>query len=390
MKEFLWKHFVKDYENCTDPEVRARYTKLTGTMGITVNTVLCVIKIILGLIINSIAVIADGAHDMADSLAAFITLIGARISRKPADEDHPYGHARAEYIASLTVSVIILMVGYELMKNSIEKCLHPTETTFSWLMVGFMVFAILLKGASALFTIATGKRIDSLPVIAAGTDNRNDVIASIIIVCGMLIHHFTGVELDGYLGCLFSLFIIYSGIMIIKQTIDQILGARPDPEVVKEMEEIIKAHAVILDIHDMVIYSYGPGKNFASFHAEVDAERDIMEIHDAIDHIERELKERLNITVTCHMDPVYVNDPVRNDLDEKIRAVLDEYDAVISFHDLRILHDKGITRVSLDIEVIPGKPYPGEEIARRLKDIIKSVDKDLELDVDFDQGYTVS
>ena len=390
MKEFLWKHFVKDYENYTDPEVRARYTRLTGTMGITVNTVLCILKIILGVVIHSIAVIADGAHDKADSLAAFITLIGARISRKPADEDHPYGHARAEYIASLTVSIIILIVGWELLRNSVDKCLHPVETTFSWAMVCFMVFAILLKGSSALFTIATGKHIDSLPVIAAGTDNRNDVIASIIIVCGMLIHHFSGLELDGYLGCMFSLFIIYSGIMIIRQTVDQLLGARPDPEVVGEMEKIIKSHPVILDVHDMVIYSYGPGRNFGSFHAEVDADRDIMEIHDAIDHIERELKERLNINVTCHMDPVYVNDPVRNELDDKIRAVLDGYEAVRGFHDLRIIHDKGTTSVSLDIEVAPGKQYPGEEICSRLNDIIKSVDEDLDLDIDFDQGYTVS
>ena len=389
MKEFLWKHFVKDYENYTDPEVRGRYTRLTGTMGITVNTVLCVLKIILGLIINSIAVIADGAHDMADSLAAFITLIGARISRKPADEDHPYGHARAEYIASLTVSIIILIVGYELLRNSIDKCLHPAETQFSWAMVGFMIFAILLKGASALFTIATGRHIDSLPVIAAGTDNRNDVIASIIIVIGMLIHHFTGVELDGYLGCMFSLFIIYSGIMIIKKTVDQLLGARPDPEVVKEMEEIIKSHPVVLDVHDLVIYSYGPGRNFGSFHAEVDADRDIMEIHDAIDHIERELRERLNINVTCHMDPVYVNDPVRNELDDSIRAVLDEYDAVEGFHDLRILKDKGRSKVSFDVVVTPGKEYSAAEITDRLTEVIKKKDPDLDLSISFDQAYTV-
>ncbi|MBR6473747.1 MAG: cation transporter [Firmicutes bacterium] len=390
MKEFFWKHFVKDYENYKDPEVRAGYTRLTGTMGILVNTVLCIAKIILGLAIHSIAVIADGAHDMADSLVALITLIGARISRKPADKDHPYGHARAEYIASLTVSVIILIVGYELLKNSVLKCLHPVETTFSWLMVGFMIFAILLKGASALFTIATGKHIDSLSVIAAGTDNRNDVIASIIIVCGMLVHHFTGVELDGYLGCMFSLFIVYSGIMIIRQTVNQLLGARPDPEVVSEMEEIIKSHSVILDVHDMVIYSYGPGKTFGSFHAEVDADRDIMEIHDAIDHIEREVLERLNINVTCHMDPVYVNDPVRNQLDDDIRTVLEDYDAVEGFHDLRILHDKGKAKVSLDVVLTPGKAYSAEEITDRIKEVIKKTDETLELDISFDQAYTIT
>lgn len=161
MKEFIWKKFIKDHENIKDPIVRSRYTRLTGFMGIAVNTVLCVIKIIIGLTIHSIAVMADGIHDMADSLAASVTLIGANLAKKPADEDHPYGHARSEYIASLVVSGIIMFVGYELLKNSVEKCMHPVESEFSWAIVGFMVFAILLKGSSSLFIIATGKRIDS-------------------------------------------------------------------------------------------------------------------------------------------------------------------------------------------------------------------------------------
>lgn len=389
MKEFIWKHLVKDYENYRDPEVRARYTVMTGNLGIAVNTILCVLKIILGIAIKSVAVIADGAHDMADSLAAFITLIASRISRKPADEDHPYGHARAEYVASLTVSAVILVVGFELLKTSFEKCLHPSETTFSWLMVGFMVFAILLKGSSALFIIATGKHIDSLPVIAAGTDNRNDVIASIIIVIGMLIHHFTGVELDGYMGLLFSLFIIYSGIGIIKKTVDQILGARPDPEVVKEMEDIIKSHPVVLGVHDIVIHSYGPGRTYASFDAEVDAESSVVEIHDAIDHIEREIKEKLNIQVTCHMDPVYADDPIKKELSRVIGGVLKSHDEVSGFHDIRIVNDEGRTVVSVDVEIAPGKAFSGSGISREIEEAVKKIDGSFETEISFDQGYTV-
>ena len=239
MKEFIWKKFIKDHENIKDPIVRSRYTRLTGFMGIAVNTVLCVIKIIIGLTIHSIAIMADGIHDMADSLAASVTLIGANLAKKPADEDHPYGHARSEYIASLVVSGIIMFVGYELLKNSVEKCMHPVESEFSWAIVGFMVFAILLKGSSSLFIIATGKRISSLPVIAAGTDNRNDVITSILILIGMLVHHFTGFDPDGYLGIVMSLFILYSGFTLIRQTVDQLLGARPDPEMVKDVIDVI-------------------------------------------------------------------------------------------------------------------------------------------------------
>ena len=390
MKEFIWKKFIKDHENIKDPIVRSRYTRLTGFMGIAVNTVLCVIKIIIGLTIHSIAVMADGIHDMADSLAASVTLIGANLAKKPADEDHPYGHARSEYIASLVVSGIIMFVGYELLKNSVEKCMHPVESEFSWAIVGFMVFAILLKGSSSLFIIATGKRISSLPVIAAGTDNRNDVITSILILIGMLVHHFTGFDPDGYLGIVMSLFILYSGFTLIRQTVDQLLGARPDPEMVKEMEEIIESHPVVLDAHDLVIHSYGPGRTYATFHAEVDADSDIMEVHDALDHIEREISEKLGINVTCHMDPVFADDPIRKELGRTIGKVLEGYTQVKGFHDLRIVHDEDTTKVSFDVEVAPGKDFDGAEIYGKLADAIKSMNGELEIDINFDQAYTVT
>ena len=390
MKEFIWKKFIKDHENIKDPIVRSCYTRLTGFMGIAVNTVLCIIKIVIGLTIHSIAVMADGIHDMADSLAASVTLIGANLAKKPADEDHPYGHARSEYIASLVVSGIIMFVGYELLKNSVEKCMHPMESEFSWAIVGFMVFAILLKGSSSLFIIATGKRISSLPVIAAGTDNRNDVITSILILIGMLVHHFTGFDPDGYLGIVMSLFILYSGYTLIRQTVDQLLGARPDPEMVKEMEEIIESHPVVLNAHDLVIHSYGPGRTYATFHAEVDADSDIMEVHDALDHIEREISEKLGINVTCHMDPVFADDPIRKELGRTIGRVLEGYTQVKGFHDLRIVHDEDTTKVSFDVEVAPGKDFDGAEIYGKLADAIKSINGDLEIDINFDQAYTVT
>ncbi|MDO4517815.1 MAG: cation diffusion facilitator family transporter, partial [Bacillota bacterium] len=311
MREFIWKRFVKNYEDVKNSEVREAYTKLTGTMGILTNSILCIIKIVLGLAINSIAVVADGAHDFADSIAACITLIGARIARIPADKDHPYGHARVEYLSSLVISAIILIVGFELMKSSIDKCIHPTAPEFSWLMIGFVTFAIVWKGSLALFIIATGKRIDSLPIVGTGVDNRNDVVASIMILAGMLIYHFTGFNLDGYMGCIVSLFIFYSGYELIKETVNPLLGEPPSQERVDEMKEIIMSHDKIIGIHDMIIYNYGPGKEFASFHAEVDSREDMIEIHDIIDDIEREIYEQMNIIVTCHMDPVEVDNPIR-------------------------------------------------------------------------------
>ena len=387
MKEFIWKTFVKDYENDKDPEVRERYTKLTGTLGILVNTVLCIAKIILGYMIHSVAVMADGLHDMADSMAACITLIGARIARKPADEDHPYGHARSEYLASLVISAIILVVGWELLTTSVERCLHPVETHFSWLMVAFMIVAILLKGSQALFTIATGKHIRSLPVIAAGTDNRNDVITSIVIVAGMLVSHYTGLQLDGYMGALVSLFILYSGVMLIRETIDPLLGEPPDPEMVSRMKEIILAHPEILGIHDLIVYSYGPGRTFASFHAEVDSREDMIQIHDVIDSIEQELTRTMRITVTAHMDPVEVDNPLRIRMQKLVEEKIREYEEIESVHDLRVSPGEHQTRIIFDVVITPGKSYSREEISRGLTRAVKKEDPSCEVIINFDQAY---
>ncbi|MGX8774634.1 MAG: cation diffusion facilitator family transporter [Bacillota bacterium] len=387
MKEFLWKKFVKDYENYKDPEVRAGYTRLTGTLGIIVNSVLCVIKIVLGFMINSIAVVADGVHDMVDSLAATITLAASVISRKPADKEHPYGHARVEYLASLIVSAIILIIGYQLLRSSIGKCIHPEPTDFSWLMVGFMIFAIILKGSQALFTIATGRRIDSLPVIAAGTDNRNDVISTGIIVLGMLLNHFAGIDIDGYLGCLVSLFIFYTGIQLIRETIGPLLGAAPDPETVEDVRRTVLSHPEILGVHDIVINNYGPGRTFATFHAVVDSTMDLMSAHAAIDHVERELLNEYNINAAGHMDPIVVDDPVRIKAELLISEVIENISGIAGFHDVRIIQGDKHPHVIFDIVLEPGAKADIEEIRRTLTEAIHEKDDSYHVIIDFEQSY---
>ena len=387
MKEFLWKTFVKDYENYKDPEVRGRYTKLTGTLGIIVNSVLCVIKIVMGFMIHSIAVVADGIHDMVDSLAATVTLAASVISRKPADKSHPYGHARAEYIASLVVSAIILIVGYQLLRSSIGKCIHPEPTEFSWLMVGFLIFAVLLKGAQALFTIATGKHIDSLPVIAAGTDNRNDVISTIIIIMGMLLNHFAGVNIDGYLGCLVSLFILYTGVQLIRETIGPLLGSAPDKETVDKMRQIILSNPDILGVHDIAIYNYGPGRTFATFHAVVDSRRDLMSTHASIDQVERELMDNLNINAAGHMDPIDVDDPLRIKAESLIAEIVEDIDGVEGFHDVRIVQGEKHPHVIFDIVMEPGAKADKEKIRQTLTEAIHDKDDSYHVIINFDQSY---
>lgn len=388
MKEWMWKTFVKDYENIKDPVVRNSYTKLTGSLGIIVNTTLSIIKIIIGLATHSIAVIADGAHDIADSLAAFITLLGARLARRPADKDHPYGHARVEYLCGLVVSVIVIVVGVELMKTSVEKVIQGSDFEFAWSTVIIIVLAIIMKGASALFTIATGKRINSLPVIAAGTDNRNDVISSIIIVISMLINYFTGLQLDGYMGCVVSLFILYSGYELIKETISPLLGEAPDPEMVNEIADMVESTPGVLGIHDLVVHNYGPGKVFASIHVEVDSKGDLMESHDMIDQIEMRIKKAMNIEITCHMDPIEIDNPVRLAAIDTLNSVVPTLEGVESFHDVRVVPGPTHTNIIFDLVLTPGIKVDQDEVKNTIQTEISKIDPKYFIVINFDMAYS--
>ena len=265
--------------------------------------------------------------------------------------------------------------------------LHPEPTEFSWLMVAFMVFAILLKGSQALFTIATGKHINSLPVIAAGTDNRNDVLTSIIIVCGMLIHHFTGIDLDGYMGCLVSIFILVSGIQLILKTVSPLLGEPPNQEMIDEMREIILKQPEVLNTHGIVIYNYGPGRTFASFHAEVDSRNNIMDVHTVIDQIERELKEKLNIDAAGHMDPIVVDDPIRIRIEEILNDTIPHIDGVQSFHDVRIMPRKDHLHIVFDIVMEPEAMEARDEIEQKLTEVITAENDNYQVIINFDQSY---
>ena len=273
------------------------------------------------------------------------------------------------------------------MRSSIDKIIHPEPTTFSWLMVGFMVFAILLKGSQALFTIATGRHISSLPVIAAGTDNRNDVITGIVIVIGMLLHHFVGLDLDGIMGCIVSLFILYTGIHIIRETVNPLLGSPPDKEVIEEMRGIIMEHPEVLGAHDIIVYNYGPGRAYASFHAQVDSRSDLMAVHTVIDQIERQLKEKMNIDAAGHVDPIVVDDPERDRVIEVLDKAIPEIDGVDSYHDVRVIPRKDHQHVIFDVVLLPEALTRKDEIADRLTEILEAEDKKYQVIINFDQAF---
>ncbi|MGN0713820.1 MAG: cation diffusion facilitator family transporter, partial [Anaerovoracaceae bacterium] len=291
MGTFLFRHFIKNYEDVKDPHVRDSYGKLAGVVGIISNVVLCLMKVAVGLIAGSIAIVADGINNLADSASSVITLVGFKLAAMPEDEEHPYGHARYEYLSSLAVSVIIILVGFELGKSSLDKILHPTPLDFSWTVVLVLVIAIAIKVWQALFNVSAGKRIDSMALIATGADSRNDVIATSAVLISLLIGNFCSVQIDGYMGAAVALFIIWSGISLVRETISPLLGEAPDGELVKQIEEITMSYEGALGIHDLVVHNYGPGKIFASLHIEVDASEDVMVSHDLIDNIEHRLQK---------------------------------------------------------------------------------------------------
>ena len=387
MGNFLFKWFIKDYENTRDPKVRDDYGKLAGIVGIISNTILCTMKILIGLISGSISIVADGINNLADGASSNITLLGFKLASLPEDEEHPYGHARIEYIAGMAVSVMILIVGFELGKSSLEKIITPEPLEFSWTVVIVLLIAIAIKVWQAIFNISTGKKINSLALIATGTDSRNDVISTVVVLLGILIGHFFNVMVDGYFGLAVAVFILWSGVSLIKETISPLLGEAPDEELVSQIEAMTMSYDGVIGIHDLIVHNYGPGKVFASMHIEVDSSVDVMESHDLIDIIEKKLSESLNILLTIHMDPVDINNPYREPLTHILNDVLREIPGALGFHDLRIVPGTTHTNVIFDVVLSHECELSQKEISDILKQKVSEFNSSFLCVIEYDMNY---
>lgn len=387
MGNFLFKWFIKNYENTRDPKVRDDYGKLAGIVGIISNTILCTMKILIGLISGSISIVADGINNLADGASSIITLLGFKLASLPEDEEHPYGHARIEYIAGMAVSVMILIVGFELGKSSLEKIITPEPLEFSWTVVIVLLIAIAIKVWQAIFNISTGKKINSLALIATGTDSRNDVISTVVVLLGILIGHFFNVMVDGYFGLAVAVFILWSGVSLIKETISPLLGEAPDEELVSQIEAMAMAYDGAIGIHDLIVHNYGPGKVFASMHIEVDSSVDVMESHDLIDTIEKNLSESLNILLTVHMDPVDINNPYREPLTHILKDVLSGIPGALGFHDLRIVPGTTHTNVIFDVVLSHECELSQKEISDILKQKVSEFNSSFLCVIEYDMNY---
>ena len=387
MTDFLVRHFVRDYQQVQDPAVRERYGVLSGGVGIFLNLLLSLGKFFAGVITGSIAVTADAFNNLSDAGSSVVTLVGFKLAGQKADDGHPFGHGRIEYLAGLLVSLLILMVGVELGKTSIEKILQPEEVAFSLLSVGILICSILVKLWMSLFNRKLGRRIHSAAMQATATDSLSDVVATSAVLAGTLIGHFAHVSIDGWIGVVVAVFILRAGWGAAKDTLNPLLGTAPDPELVKAIQQLVLSHEQVVGMHDLVIHDYGPGRRMCSFHAEVPEGNDIMEAHDAIDHIEREIQEKFGIETTAHMDPIATGDSEVTRLRDQMRDLVREIDPDMSIHDFRLTRGPRHTNLIFDVVVPHRCRLNDEEIRKRVTQAAGQVVPDCYVVLQLDRSY---
>ena len=350
MTKLLIKRFIKDYENTQNSDVRTAYGKFSSIVGIVCNAILFISKLIVGTLSASVSITADAVNNLSDASSSIISLLGFKLASRPADEEHPYGHGRYEYLSGLMVAVLIMVIGVELFKSSLDKVLHPSAVEFSWVTVGVLAFSILLKTWMALFNTKTGKMINSNTLIATAADSRNDVITTGAVLVAAILSHFVGFELDGWMGLGVAVFILYSGFGLVKDTLDPMLGKAPEDEQVEEIRQKILSYPGVLGTHDLMVHDYGPGRIIASAHAEVPSNIDVMKLHDVIDNVESKINKELGIIMCIHMDPIVVDDKEVDRYKALAKEVITDYDSEFTFHDFRVV--KGETHTNLIFDLI--------------------------------------
>ena len=370
MTKLLLRLFVKNYENSADMAVRASVGKLAGTTGIVCNIILFLGKLLAGLLAGSVAIIADAVNNLSDASSSVVTLLGFRLAQQPADADHPYGHARYEYLSGLMVAVLILVIGVELVKSSVGKIISPEPIDFSMITVGILVASVLVKLWMSLFFGTLGKRINSLTLQATSVDSRNDVVSTIAVLAGCVAGYFLHVNIDGYVGLLVAVFILYSGVNIVKETISPLLGEQADEELVGRIKELVLSCEEVLNVHDLLIHDYGPGRCFASIHAEVSARLDPMEVHDILDDIECEAMKKLNVHLVIHYDPVLPDDAEWTEMSNMMGEIIKEVAPEVTMHCFRMVGGAKQKNLVFDLMV----PYDSEKTNQELK---KEIDAQL-------------
>ncbi len=345
--------------------MRTAYGNLAGAVGIVCNALLCAAKLLMGTLFGSISVTADAVNNLSDASSSIITLVGFKLSAKPADKEHPYGHARIEYLAGLAVSVLIIVIGFELARTSFGKILYPTPVAFSWLTVAVLAGSIGVKLWMAMFNRTIGRRIGSATLEATATDSRNDVISTAAVLAALVLGQATHLVLDGWMGLAVALFILYSGIGLIKETVDPLLGEAPSEELARHIARKVLSYDGVLGTHDLMVHDYGPGRCFASVHVEMAAEKDVLESHDIIDNIERDFHDNDNIHLVIHYDPIQTGDRAVGTLHAWMEGQLKTISPQLSMHDFRAV--RGPTHTNLIFDVVVPAGFALDDAALRAR-----------------------
>ena len=389
MVQLLARFFIKNYEQTESPSVRQSYGVLCGSVGIGFNILLFIGKFLAGLISNSIAITADAFNNLSDAGSSLITLIGFKMAGQKPDPEHPFGHGRIEYLTGLLVSLLILLMGVELIKSSVSKILHPEATECTPMVAGILIVSILVKLYMYLYNRSTGRKIDSAAMMATAADSLSDMLSTSVVLIATLIGKFTGLQIDGWCGLLVGIFILYAGFSAAKDTISPLLGQPPQKEFVEKIESIVQSYPQVLGIHDLIVHDYGPGRVMISLHAEVPASGDMLHLHDTIDNIERQLHRELHCDAVIHMDPVMNDDEETQELKKQVTCCLHELDKSLNLHDFRIVKGPTHTNIIFDI-LVPFKfQLSDAEISRFMEEKIHSISASYYAVINIDKDYTI-
>ena len=388
MIQLLSRWLIHDRDNVSSPAVRRAYGTLCGAVGIALNILLFAGKFFAGQLSGSIAVTADAFNNLSDAGSSAVTLLGFRLAGKKPDTDHPFGHGRIEYISGLIVAGLILLMGVELAKSSLDKILHPEEVTFSLLALGIMAASVCVKLYMWLYNRQVGRRIHSAAMEATAMDSLSDTASTFAVLVAMLIGKWTGLAVDGYVGLLVALFILFSAYKAAKETLSPLLGQAPDPELVQRIRDIVAEHDTVVGIHDLVVHDYGPGRQMVSLHAEVPASGDILELHDVIDNIERELHEKLHVQAVIHMDPIVTDDAAVDALRRQVAELARQVEPRMTVHDLRVVRGTTHTNLVFDAVLPLDAAITPAEAARRIREKVSELDGDYYAVVTVEHSFT--
>lgn len=374
MTDLLINIFIKD-KNIKDTKVRAKYGTLSSITGIIVNFILSIVKVIIGIIANSMSIISDGLNNITDAGSSVITMIGFKMSQKKVDNDHPWGHGRMEYIAAFIVDMLIILVGIELLKSSVDKIINPSMPDISAITITILVIAIIAKLWLFVFYKKIAKIINSEAIKGNAYDSISDVISTFVVLLSAIVAKFANISIDGYVSILVSIFILFTGFKALKETIDILLGAKPDPELVKGIEEFTKKYDMIVGIHDMMIHDYGPGRKIVSFHAEVPANSDICMAHDIIDQMEQDIYDEFNCITTIHMDPIEVDDEEINKMRKITEDIVKDINENFSIHDFRMTNGGGRVNLIFDLVIPREEKIDNDKLKKQVQEKIHSKNK---------------